>query len=799
MLQNYLKVLWRNTIRNQVFSLVNLLGLSVGMAACLLLLVYVSDELSYDQYHEKGERIYRVTESFKNGEDYTTTAMTPFLIAEYITEELAGVENYFRFDCNMDRMIVETGDKKILEVGNIGFNDSTFFDFFSVELLQGDPIQSLSGPNKIVISQQIAEKYFGNEPALGKTFTLRNPFNDFNFDVEVTGIMENMGHNSHFKRDFLISMSTADIMFGNRANEWGWTSVYSYIMLAPGHDISEVKEALPEIEKKYAPEYFQEWAHFGLQPMQDIHLKSNLKDEMSVNGDITYVYIFIAVAAFIILIASINYMNLSTARAAKRAREVGMRKVMGAQKTQLIFQFLAEALFFTLLSFIIAGFLAEITLPLFNNFSGKQLEINYINSPEYLYWFLGLAICIGLFSGSYPAFILSQFQPVSVLKGNQSTAGKNSLLLRKGLVIFQFAISITLIICTIIIYNQWEFMREKKLGLDTDKIINIPVSNENIRDNYQVFKQDLLGSPGVAEVAAMNKRITNRFSNYRLFNYEGFTETFTMPFGAVDEDFFKVFNIDMVAGKSFTNYAADSAKNIIVNEAAVKMLGKTPEEVLGTRFKFDDKFQPQIIGVAKNFHFESLHNEIIPMWFYHSKNNYGNIAVRIASNQLDEALTNIEKSWKKINTLTPFEFEFMQAEIEQAYRSEQRFFQVFAVFAGLAIIIACLGIFGLAAFTAIQRKKEIGIRKVLGASTTGITLLLSNEFTLLVLLANIFAWPLAWWLMDSWLADFAYHIQISIWVFIGGTVLSLLVALLTVIFQSIKAALSNPVNSLRAN
>ena len=250
MIRNYLKVLWRNTLRNQVFSLVNLLGLSVGMAACLLLLVFVSDELSYDKYHENGERIFRVTESFKNGEDYTTTAMTPFLIAEYITEELAGVEGFFRFDCNLERMIVENGDKKILEVGNIGFNDSTFFEFFSIKLLQGDPIESLSGPNKMVISQQMAEKYFGKEPALGKTLTLRNPFNDFNFDVEVTGTMENMKHNSHFKRDFLISMSTADIMFGNRANEWGWTSVYSYIMLAPGHDISEVKKALPEIEKK---------------------------------------------------------------------------------------------------------------------------------------------------------------------------------------------------------------------------------------------------------------------------------------------------------------------------------------------------------------------------------------------------------------------------------------------------------------------------------------------------------------------------------------------------------------------
>ncbi|MEM1134563.1 MAG: ABC transporter permease [Bacteroidota bacterium] len=801
MFKNYFIVLWRNTIRNQVFSMVNLLGLSVGMAACLLLLIYISDELSYDQFHEKGNRIYRITESFKNGDSYTTTAMTPYLIAASVTNELAAVESYFRFDCNVGQLMVERGDKKILEKGNIGFNDSTFFHFFSINLLQGDSIAALSGPNKMVISESAARKYFGDEVALGETLTLRNPFDGIHLDVEITGIMEDMPRNSHFFREFLISMSTSNLIFkgGVREKQWGWTSVYSYIMLAPGHAIEEVESQLESIKKKYAPENFHEWAYFGVQAMPEIHLYSKVKFDMNTIGDIDYIYIFLIVAAFIILIAAINYMNLATARAVKRAREVGMRKVMGAQKRQLIFQFLTESLFLTLFAFIIAGFLAEISLPFFNKLADKNLDISYLNHPEYLYWFFSLAIVIGLLSGSYPALILSNYQPVSVLKGSNSSTGKKSVYLRKGLVIFQFTISITLIICTIIIYSQWEFMRDKKLGLNTEKIINIPVTNQEVRNNYRIFKQELLTHSGIAEVTAMNKRLTNRFVNYNIFKYKGFDQDFTLPFGAVDEDFFKTFDVEIIAGRDFMDYATDSNRAVIINETAAKILGKTPEEAIGTIMNFNENYKPAIVGVAKDFHFESLHNEIIPMFFYHTKDFYGNIAVRVAGSELDATLAHIEKNWKKFNPITPFKFEFMEAEIEQAYKSEERFFEVFSVFAGLAILIACLGIFGLATFTAVQKKKEIGIRKVLGASVTRVALLLSNEFTKLVLLANILAWPVAWWLMHTWLQSFAYHVEINISIFIVGTLLSLAVALLTVSFQAVKAALANPVNSLQAN
>jgi len=799
MFLNYLLILWRNTTRNRLYSLINILGLSVSMAASILLLEYAADELSYDQYHKDGNRIFRLTETFKSGGSLTTTAMTPYVLAELITHENPAVESYFRFDCNMDRMIVEAGEKKILEKGNIGFNDSTFFDFFSVKLLQGHPIVSLSGPNKMVISQNAARKYFENGKALGETLTLRNPFNGESFDVEITGIMENMPMNTHFYRDFLISMATSDLMFSKseRAESWDWTSVYGYIKLAPNHDISEVTNQMESFKKKHLPERFHSWMDFGVQAMPSIHLHSQLKDEMQANGDITYIYIFIIIAIFIIALAAINYMNLATARAIKRAREVGMRKVMGAQKKQLVFQFLLESLSFTFLAFIIAGFIVEVSMPIFNQLYGKDLAISYLNNTTFIGYFFCLALFVGILSGSYPAFIMSRYQPISVLKGNLSNSGKGSLALRKGLVIFQFSISIALIISTIIIFTQWEFLRNKKLGLNTTQIINIEVNNQAVRENFRVFKQEVSTLPNIIAVTAMNKKLTNRFNNYWNFYYEGFDEKISMPYGAVEGDFFKTFEVEMLTGRSFGDYAIDSASSIIVNEAAAKLLGKDPYEIIGTRLKFYDDYNPEIVGVVKNFHFESLYNEILPMFYYHSKSNYGNIAIKFKGGDLDATLAAIEKSLKKLSPITEFQYEFMDDEITRAYESEARFFKVFSIFASLAIVIACLGIFGLATFTTVQRRKEIGIRKVLGASASTITLLLSNDFTKLVLIANLFACPVTWYLMENWLQDFAYHVDISWWVFALSTFLSLAIALFTVIFQSLKAALGNPINALK--
>lgn len=796
MLKNYLKIALRNFWKEKGYSLINILGLAIGITTSMFILLFIQDELSYDNFHAKGDRIYRINESFKNGDSYTKTASSPYSIAQLMAENSAAVEDYTRIAWGPDRYILKHGDEKFEESG-FTFVDANFFETFSVPLIQGRASQVLVNPNSLVISEEKAQQYFGNEDPIGKHVTVTEGFRGIEMEAQITGVMEKMPHNMHFHYDLLMPMAAAeDSIMNGMQQSWGWTSQYSYIVLGEGQDVENVKPLLRELQLEHSPEWFQEWAFFDLQPMPEIHLHSDLKDEMEANGDMQYLFIFGIVAFFILILACINYMNLATARAMNRSKEVGLRKVIGAQRKQLLMQFLSESITISVLAFLVSVIFLELLLPYFNQLTGKELALSWLRQPQLLLTGLGITLFVGLLAGSYPAVFLAGFQPVKVLKGALSRYGKGSLALRKGLVVLQFSVSIVLIIGMFVIYNQWEYLRAKKLGIQTEQMLLVPFQSQRLIDNYRSFKAQLKQNPSVINVTATNKDPLSVFSSYNNFSLEGEEDQqYTLPQVAGDQDFFDTYGAEIVDGRGFTNYQTDSARVIILNESAVEFIGL--ENPVGQKVVFSDTYQPTIVGVVKDFHFESLHNKIRPMYFYHSKNNYGTMSVRIGPENVDRTIAFLEKTWKDFQFEEAFTYTFLDEAINQRYLAEARFMRIFSIAAGLGILIACLGIIGLAAFSATQRKKEIGIRKVLGATVSQIALLLSKDFIILVGISFFIAAPIAYWAMSKWLANFAYQIQLSPFHFIVAGVASILIAWLAVGYQSIRAGLVNPVNSLK--
>jgi putative ABC transport system permease protein len=794
MLVNYIKIAFRQLWKNKFYSSINILGLTIGLASCLLIVLYVLDELSYDRFHKNKDRIYRITEEFKTGEGVTTTALTPYKLALDLQRQFPQIEKVVRIDYDIQQYTVQYGDKKFNEK-SITASDSTFFNVFSFTLLQGDTKTVLTEPNTVAISDKIAEKYFGNSNGIGKVLSFIEPYNYTTFQAKVTGVFKAMPGNSHFHKDFIFSMATADKIIPERKEDLGWTSMFSYLLLSPSADPKTLEKNINDyIFKNYPKEVLSWWSKFYLQSLNDIHLRSNLKEELEPNGDIKYVYIFSAIALFLILLAAVNYMNLATARAANRAREVGVRKVSGALKQQIIYQFLSESVIMTLIALVLAYALITASLPFFNTLSGKNLSINFFH-PELLIAVLAVTLLVGIFSGSYPAFYLSAFQPIKVLKGPLANTGKGSLLLRRGLVILQFSVSIILIIGTIIIYDQWKYLQSKKLGINSSQVLLIPTQTEKLQKQYKTFKTELLKQPGIINVTASRKDFTSRFASYTTVQVEGQEKGKTIPWNAVDANFFKCFNIPIVGGSDFfTPAKSDSVGQFILNESAVQQLGlKSP---VGTRISaLGDK--GEIIGVVKDFHFESLHTPISPVIFSGApRMNY--VAIKIKSAGLQATVQRIKQVYTQIDAGANFEYTFLDDKIVAQYKTEARFFKVFTTFSALAIIIACLGIFGLASFSASQRTKEIGIRKVLGASVQHISLLLIKEFIKLVIIANIIATPTAWYVMQQWLQDFPYRTEIQGWMFIVAAVTAICIAVLTVSAQAIKAAITNPVRALRS-
>ena len=805
MFKNYFKVAVRNLFKQKSYSLINVLGLAIGIATCLLILLFVKDELTYDLHNEKADRIFRLaTGVAEETGNISNLAGTPSMWPQQMAEEFPELEAYARFYRYRSEILVTytAGEKRFYE-GNFYFADATVLDIFTLPFLQGDPKTALSEPDKVIISQSMARKYFGDKNPIGETIIYTNRGTVFN--LEVTGVMQDVPSNAHLHPEFIASMTTF------KPGTWHWqydlpTSwdnpfYRTYILLADGHDYKQLEAKLPAFLKKHMGDGAAEFHPF-LQPLPDIHLHSNLIGEYEPNGSMAYVYIFASITFLILLVACINYMNMATARSTRRAKEVGLRKTLGSNRNQLLWQFYGESMLISVIALLIALPLAELVLPLFNSLAGKSLALSPILLSEEILYLISLVLIIGFIAGSYPALYLSGFSPALVLKGALKS-GKKTVSLRKSLVVLQFGISVFLIIATLIVSQQLDFFSQDRLGLDKSQVITIPLRGNDAAQNASAYKTDILNQAGV-EGAATASHIPftqNKFGTFRFPEMQNDESAFESDYFVTDQDFPAVFDLEIINGRYFSQRADDApldGKEFIINESAVKALGISNEKAIGV--KIDHRFwdeSGEVVGVAKDFFYRSKHQAIAPLVIKASPKYVRFLSIKIAAADLKNTLQVLETKWKALMPSSPFVYTFLDQDTENLYKAEEKIGEIFKYFSLMAILISCLGLFGLAAFAAEQRTKEIGIRKVLGASVSNIILLLSKEFVKLVAIANLIAWPLAYFAMDTWLADFAYRIEMGFGVFLLATAIALVIAILTVSYQAVRAAIANPVKSLR--
>ncbi len=826
MYKNYLKIGLRSLLKQKIYSLINIIGLSVGIASCALILLNVENEFSYDNFHEKGDNLYKVSLERMYPGYSTFYDNIPHSYAEVMVADYPEIVNATRIGApvrgNNTIMVhynPESGEQLAFEESNVLLADSNFFQMFTLKLLKGEPDKVLEKANNMVITQETALKYFGQEDPINKT--LNTDFGNY----VITGVCENVPENSHFDFDFVGSLET--FPFFQNINYMSF-STHTYIELDPLASPQELESKLPEMVKRYASSQIQqnlnmsyeEYVAAGngyryfLRHIQDIHLDpTNFQGKMNAGGSKTYVFILISVSIMILLIACINFMNLATARSTERAKEVGIRKTMGSERKQLIAQFLVESLLISFISMLVAFAIMYMALPYFNDLADKSLTIG-IQDSFIVPGMLLFTLVAGLLAGSYPAFIISAYNPVSVMKGKFHSSSKGSWL-RNGLVIFQFWISIMLIVGTLVISKQMRFMQNKPLGFDKEQMITIPrafvlITPGNPQANPPVqgvnriesFKEQLLNIAGVVNTASSN--VVPGAGQFGIqFTPEGANEPFTANGMIADDDYIKSIGFEILEGRGFSEDFDDSL-SIIINERAVKSMGLA--EPVGTRLN-NTSGNPQvirtytIIGVVKDFHYQSLRNEITP-FILMSNEGFGGgggvISVRISSENINQTISNIEAKWKEFVPEQPFKFHFLDQSLDDQYQAEKNSISVFIVFAGLAIIIACVGLFGLSAYTAGLRTKEIGIRKVMGASVLEVVFMLSKDFTKLILIAFVLAIPVAYYGMDQWLQGFYYRTGIDVFTFIIAGLSALLISWLTVSYQSIKASIANPVKSLQS-
>ena len=799
MFKNYFIIAFRNLLSKKFYSIINILGLSIGLTSCILIFFYIYHELSYDTLHTKADRIYRVGLYGKISNQEIATTVTCPPLAFTAVEEFPEVENATRIFHFYGNPTIRYGETVIAEE-KVYFADSTFFDVFSFKLLEGNPATALTAPNSLVITEDVAQKYFGNEPALGKIVLV----GDEKIPHEVTGILEKIPSNVHFRFNMLRSMASLEL---SRDGDWFNNSFITYLLLHEGASPASLKAKLPELVEKYVgPEiqrymgisletFSQQGNQYGyfLQPLLDIHLYSNLKEELEPNGDITYIYIFAAIAFFIILLACINFMNLATARSANRAKEVGIRKTLGSLRSSLVWQFMTESVLLSLIATILAVVAASILLSPFNNIAGKDISGELFTTPWFLLSLLGLMLIVGMLAGSYPAFYLSSFRPVEVLKGKLK-AGMKSSGIRNMLVVFQFFISITLIICTLLVYKQLEYARKKNLGFEKENVVVI-YGLQRLSDGQQTtFKQALLNQSQVVD-ASISTNIPPGSISTTIVRETATKEDISLYTYWVDYDYLPTMQIELLEGRNFSRSFSTDTAAVLLNEAAVQAFGL--EDPLNEEVVYVGVNQPyKVIGVIKDFNFESLRKEIRPLALRLTTQG-ACLAARITSDNVPNTLTLIESIWDQHAPDESFQYAFLDENYDALFRAEQRLGKVFSIFTGLAIIVACLGLLGLAAFMAEQRTKEIGIRKVMGASVTNVILLLSKDFTKLVIIAFVLAIPVAYFIIKKWLEGFAFRTNIDPGVFLLAGISALLIAWFTVSWQSIKAALANPVDSLR--
>ncbi|MFC1563408.1 ABC transporter permease [candidate division KSB1 bacterium] len=803
MFKNYLKIALRNIKKQKGFSFINLSGLSIGIACCILILLYVQYELSYDKYHENADRIYRVSREFFNSDGVSTLYLgtTAAPTGRLLKNEFPEIEEVARFRSLFGRARYE--EKTFTENG-IFMVDPEVFRIFSWEFIHGDPESALFEPNSIVITRTAARKYFSDESPEGRIITFE--ILDKMFDMKVTGIIEDIPDNSHFQFDILASWSTFVQMFDDFYNQkdrlltnWGNNSFATYIQLPYNYDIKKLKEKMPVwISEKTQRPLGSSLLHFW--KLTDIHLHSHLDLELGQNGDIKYVYIFSTIAVFILLIACFNFMNLSTARSAVRAKEIGVRKAVGAVKKQLMRQFLTETFLFAVLALIIAVGIVLIFIPPFRNFVNiPDLSLNVFDNYQLLSGLSIMLAFVGLAAGGYPAFLLSSFRPAAVLKGDNSGLKKRSNL-RTALVVMQFSISVVLIISLGVVEDQLDFIRNKELGFNKDNILTFYM-DPGMRGNYNSIKNELLSDPDITNVT-----ISSRIPSGRLLDnstgsiIDGNNATpidFRLPVVWIEPDFFSTFEMNIKEGRDFSiERAADRRGSFIINEKAVESLGLLPEEAIGKSIMYAG-ITGKIIGVVGDFHFESLHQPIKPMIFGYNAGNFNMVSIRFRSGNAASAVENIDRIIKKYNTGAASDYFLIDDRYDNLYTAEAKLGSIFRLFSLLAIVIACLGLFGLASYITERRTKEMGIRKTLGSSLSAIIILLSKEFIKWVIIANLIACPIAWYAMNRWLEGFAYKMSPGIDVFILSGVSAMIIALFAVSYQSIKTALANPVNSLR--
>ncbi len=816
MIKTYFKIAWNNLKKNKIFSFINIFGLSVGLASCMLITLYILNEISYDRYQQNGDHIYQVGTTFIQQGKETKMPNTPAPMAQAMQMDFPEVEQTTRL------MGLFAEDKTLLQYKGKNeeprsfyetkgyLADSAFFRMFTYRFIEGNASTSLNEPRTVVLSEDIAKKLFGNQPALNKLIHISSSSNGDN-DFLVTGVFRPHSKPSHIDGRFFLSMKGGDIETYIRENGTSFATnnmFFTYLQLKPGSNSKHLEAKFPAFIDKYAGTDLKAMG-FGkkqfLTQLKDIHLRSGMDSNVTPPGSITYLYILASIALFTLLIACINFMNLSTARSSKRSAEVGIRKVLGAEKSSLVRQFLGESVFMSLIAFAVAFTITELLLPAFNSVSGKQLTLSFTENILIIAGFFILSVVTGLFAGTYPAFYLSSFKPIKVLKGRFSNS-LAAVSLRKGLVVFQFIISVVLIIASVVISNQMNYLRSADLGFDKERQIVVPLRSGTAKKIYTSFKSELAKQPQISGVGASlyNPGIFNPSDN--LFYKEGqnMNDAKRTRMNWVDAGYLKTLNMKPVAGRLFAEeFPGDTSNRMVLNETAVKEIGLgSPQEALNKKVYFDyqgTQYAFEIVGVVKDFHFEDMHLPITPYGYRVNNTNdqFNYMMVHARPGDMGSLLKTIEANWHKLNPNEPFEYSFLDEDFQKNYDAESRLASIVGYFTLIAILICCLGLFGLATFSAEQRIKEIGVRKVLGASVTGIVALLSKDFLKLVIIAIVIASPLAWYVMHTWLQDFAYRVNISWWVFVLAGIMAAAIAFITISFQAIKAANTNPVKSLR--
>ena len=791
MFKNYLRIAFRNLWKHRVYSFLNILGLTIGMSACFLIFLYVRFELSYDGFHTKKDRIYRINCDIKTPTETMNIGACSAPMAINAKDEFPEIEKVVRFDPNS--FLVRKGEIKFQEDKAV-LADSTFFEVFDFPLIAGDPVTALREPFTTVLSQATARKYFANTNPMGQTLLLTED----GFPTKVTGIMKDMPENTELKADLLISKSTSKRFDSSEDKRWGSFGMYSYALLKPNTNAAALEKKFPAfLDKRNGTDMKKSQMFFSLflQPLTEVYLKAGKRGAPE-TGSMSNVIIFSIVGAFILLIACINFINLTTARSTERAKEVGIRKVVGAERGQLTGQFLGESIIQALVAFVLAVGVTALIIPLFNFLAGKTVSTGILRHPEYIVWLLGIAVGIGLLAGIYPALVLSSFQPITVLKGRFAT-GTRGMILRKGLVVFQFVISIAFIASTLIVYSQLTYMRNQDLGFNNQQMIVLDTNGDK---HKKALKEEISRIPGVIS-AAMSSSVPgggNMGAYSQVQNVKGDMQIANLDLYFVDFDYLKQYKMKIIAGRAFSrDFGSDTTQAMILNESAVKLFGyHSPKDAVGRNFSQWGR-KGTIVGVVKDFHFRSLQTQIKPLSMRIEPDGCNLISANVRMKDLKTTIAAIESKWKTTIPYRPFSYYFADEFFDRQYRGEERFGKLFFNFAVLAIFISCLGLLGLASYSTLQRTKEIGIRKVLGASVTGIVNLLSREFLQLVLIAFLIATPISWYFMAKWLKDFDYRIDIQWWIFVLAGVMAFLIAFLTISFQAIKAAVMNPVKSLR--